>query len=472
MRHPAISLRKKILRLLLPLMVLLIAIDSAVLHNIAMRGLQKELDAHLLNIATEISEDMTEFSEVTKKSINEYRPEAEINNYLLKDDSGKKTYCITNEDGRFLNGDRDLCNIFYHHAKKQNNHFFFTKTNSKKIRVLSYTFNLKDTLETRSLIIRIASTLNYRDELANKILLGIVIPQLLLVFISFIVIFISVKKGLEPLNTLQTAIASRSEQNLNPINLPDSPEEIFKLTNAINGLMLRISNLVSIQNRFIADAAHQLRTPLAGARAQLEVAEQDNRPAVIKSTLPKVQQSLDRLLHTVNQLLLLAKSQPEAISMIKMEAIDLNIVAKEVASEMAPTAIQKQIDLGFECGTTPALIVGNVERLKVLLYNLLDNAIRYTQNNGKVTVSISVTDATVELLVADNGPGIAEDERDKIFERFHRVVGSGEEGSGLGLAIVKEIANLHNATITVLDTEQLAGLQLLISFNKYLEYKI
>ncbi len=472
MRPPSKSLRKKILRLLLPLMLLIVAIDSAVLHNLAIRGLQKELDADLLSVAKEIFEDVAEFTHDTKKSINEYQPHAEINTYLLADDKDKKTYCITNEDGQFLNGDRDLCNIFHRKSSKQNNHFFHTKTNGQKIRILNFRFNLKDTSETQTFNIRIASSLNYRDELANKILLGIVIPQALLILISFIVIFISVKKGLEPLDILQTAIADRSEQNLNPIHLPNAPEEILKLTNAINNLMLRISNLIYIQNRFIADAAHQLRTPLAGARAQLEVAEQDNSPAVIKSTLPKVQQSLDRLLHTVNQLLLLAKSQPEAISMIKMEAIDLNLVAKEVASEMAPTAIQKQIDLGFECDTLPALIIGNVERIKVLLYNLLDNAILYTQNNGKVTLTISSTEHSVELKVTDNGPGIAADERSKIFDRFHRVIGSGQQGSGLGLAIVKEIANLHNATITVLDKEQLNGLQLLISFNKYLEHKI
>ena len=155
--------------------------------------------------------------------------------------------------------------------------------------------------------------------------------------------------------------------------------------------------------------------------------------------------------------------------MIKMEALDLNIISKEVALEMAPTAIQKKIDLGFEEATTPAMILGNAERLKELLYNLLDNAIRYTQNAGCVTLSINLTDEDVELIVADNGPGISMADRDKIFDRFHRVIGSGQDGSGLGLAIVKEIANLHNADIVVSEANSTNGLQVTVSFSKWME---
>jgi len=179
--------------------------------------------------------------------------------------------------------------------------------------------------------------------------------------------------------------------------------------------------------------------------------------------------SLDRLLHTVNQLLVLAKSQPEAISMIKMEPVDLNRITKAVAADMVPTAIQKNIDLGFESSAIPAVVMGNVERLKELLYNLIDNAIRYTQSGGKVTVAINVTHTKVELMVVDNGPGISVIERDKIFDRFHRVVGTGEEGSGLGLAIVKDITNLHGASISVSDNKKHQGLQVLVCFNRQIK---
>jgi two-component system, OmpR family, sensor histidine kinase TctE len=233
--------------------------------------------------------------------------------------------------------------------------------------------------------------------------------------------------------------------------------------------MKQLQHSILGQNRFIADAAHQLRTPLAGAQAQLELAELETNPTVLKSILLKVHQSLDRLLHTVNQLLILAKSQPEAASSIAMIPLDLNSISKEVALEMAPTAIQKQIDLGFEPSASPAMIKGNAERLKELLYNLLDNAIRYTQVGGQVTMSIVVTVSDVALNIVDNGPGISATERDKIFDRFHRVIGSGQDGSGLGLAIVKEIANLHDADITVADESAYSGLQVTVSFDSALE---
>jgi two-component system sensor histidine kinase TctE len=167
----------------------------------------------------------------------------------------------------------------------------------------------------------------------------------------------------------------------------------------------------------------------------------------------------------VNQLLVLARSQPEAGSMIKMEALDLNSIAKEVALLMVPTAIQKKIDLGFEQCEKPAMIKGNPERLRELLYNLLDNAIRYTQGGGQVTLMTQVGVQNVVLMVEDNGPGVSSAERDKIFDRFHRAIGSGQEGSGLGLAIVKEIAKLHGANISVAETTPKGGLQIKISFN-------
>ena len=204
---------------------------------------------------------------------------------------------------------------------------------------------------------------------------------------------------------------------------------------------------------------------MAGAQAQLELAEIESDPVVLKSIFLKVRQSLDRLLHTVNQLLVLARSQPEAGSMIKMEMLDLNLIAKEVALLMVPTAIQKEIDIGFEQSEKPALIKGNAERLRELLYNLLDNAIRYTQRGGQVTMKTQVGVRDVVLVVEDNGPGVSLAERDKIFDRFHRAIGSGQDGSGLGLAIVKEIAKLHGASISVSDTVPTGGLQIKILFS-------
>ena len=209
-----------------------------------------------------------------------------------------------------------------------------------------------------------------------------------------------------------------------------------------------------------------MRTPLAGAQAQLELAEVETNPEVLKSIYDKVHLSLDRLLHTINQLLALARSQPEAVTMIQMHLLDLNAVSKEVILLMVPTAIQKQIDLGFDESIEPVWIKGNPERLRELVYNLLDNSIRYTQVGGRVTVATKVGDEGVTLSVEDNGPGVALADRNNIFDRFHRIVGSGQEGSGLGLAIVKEIAKLHGATISISDASPSGGLKVAVLFRK------
>ena len=152
--------------------------------------------------------------------------------------------------------------------------------------------------------------------------------------------------------------------------------------------------------------------------------------------------------------------------MIKMELIDLNLISKEVVLLMLPTAIQKQIDLGFEQSELPVIIKGNEERLREMLYNLLDNAIRYTQEGGRVTMATNVSAEGVALIVEDNGPGVPVAERDKIFDRFHRVVGSEQEGSGLGLAIVQEIAKLHGANISLAEASPDGGLKITVLFNK------
>ena len=467
MYHNQASLRKKILSWFMPLMLLLILVDSTMLHRLAVNALEKELDADLYGSVDDIS-DYLRLSGFGGKNFEILENASRI---LLNDDVDKVLYSVTDENGILLSGSKTLIESSKNKISKTNSkpYFFFIEVNHEKFRVVRSIIAIENPSNIQKINIQVAVTLNRRNALANKILFGIVVPQLILVLVSFLIISISVKKGLAPLSDLQDAVSKRSEQNLSPIDLPNIPEEVFLVANSVNNLMKQLQNLISVQNRFIADAAHQLRTPLAGAQAQLELAELGGNPQILESTLPKVHQSLDRLLHTVNQLLVLAKSQPEAIAMIKMTTIDLNLIAKEVASEMAPTAIQKEIDLGFESTEMPALIIGNAERLKALLYNLLDNAILYTQDGGKVTVAINATNSMVELKVTDNGPGVSLKERDKIFDRFHRVMGSGQEGSGLGLAIVKEIANLHGASIAILDEENIHGLQVLVSFNRYME---
>jgi two-component system sensor histidine kinase TctE len=464
MQRTQVTLRKKILSWFMPLMLLLIIADSTILHRLAVNALGKELDFELYDSVDDIS-DYLKVSGLDNKKFEVLENASRI---LLNDDVDKIVYTVTNESGTLLSGNKDLLEKSEHKISTTDlkPYYFFTKINNEKFRVVRAKFKIGNESNSQNITILVAATLNRRNALADKIFIGIFVPQLILILISFLVISISIKKGLAPLNDLQNEVSKRSEKNLSPIDLPNIPEEIFLVAKSVNNLMKQLQNQISVQNRFIADAAHQLRTPLAGAQAQLELAGIKGHPEILKSVLPKVNQSLNRLLHTVNQLLILAKSETEAIAMIKMSQIDLNLIARAVASEMATTAIQKNIDLGFESSATPAFIKGNAERLKELLFNLLDNAIRYTQNGGKVTVSIELTETKVKLKVSDNGPGVIELERDRIFERFHRIIGSDQEGSGLGLAIVKDIADLHGANINMTDETKHEGLEIIVSFSK------
>lgn len=462
MKRPPASLRNTILSWSMPLMLLIILIDSTLLHRLAVNALEKELDADLYGSVDDIKEYLSR-SGINNKDFALLENASRI---LLNDEVDTILYSVSNDKGMLLSGSKDLVANSQTQVSKLKSNFFFVEIDNEKFRVVRSTFKLDKASGSQQINIQVAATLHRRNGLVNKILIGIVVPQLLLMLMSFFIISISVKKGLLPLKVLNDAVSKRSEQNLSPIDLPNIPEEVSLVANSVNRLMNQLHGLILGQNRFIADAAHQLRTPLAGAQAQLELAEIEADPDKLKSILVKVRQSLDRLLHTVNQLLILAKSQSEAAAMIKMVPIDLNVISKEVASDMVPTAIQKQIDLGFEQSKTAAVINGNAERLRELLYNLLDNAIRYTPNGGQVTMAINVTDTDVELIVVDNGPGVSEKEREKIFDRFHRSIGSGQDGSGLGLAIVKEIAKLHGASIAVAQPDTNRGLQVTVSFSR------
>ena len=473
------SLRRKLLTWLVPLLLLLILVDSTILFKLAIDKLEDELDADLFASAKDVSQFLTNFGSAP----NDIHLLENASHVFLKDEIDKILYSITDKQGHLLSGNKALQTTNPDKRDGDDNvnkldasHYYYNiDIGGENFRVVHAVFNIHNAQGTQTVTIKIAGTQKWRQTLINSILIGIVVPQLLLGLLSFLIVWYGVKKGLAPLDALQDALLKRSEQDLSPIELPNIPQEVSLVSNAVNQLMYKLQNLIASQNRFIADAAHQLRTPLAGAQAQLELAEQQKTPSAVKAMLPNAYQSLDKLLHTINQLLMLARSQPEAAATVNMVQLDLNEIAKKVALEMVPTALKKQIDLGFEPSLVPALIIGNVERLNDMLNNLIDNAIRYTQLGGTVTVALDVSENRVTLIIEDNGSGISDAEKDKVFDRFHRVLsnkqGSNEPtGSGLGLAIAKEIANLHGASIRIDDSQaknaQQHGLKVTLSFKR------
>lgn len=296
-------------------------------------------------------------------------------------------------------------------------------------------------------LVRVAESYVPRTLMAREILASVMVPQILLVAIAALMVWAGVAKGLVPLDRLQRAIAMRSHRDMSPVAAEEVPGEVRPLVRSINELLQRLDRVLTLQNRFIADAAHQLKTPVAGLKAQMELLVRETDPTRLREATGRLVVGVERLSRLVSQLLALARNEPEAIRTIELVPVDLNALALDVATAWVPEAYRKQIDLGFE-GTDAGLVIrGEPGRLRELLDNLIDNAVRYSRGGGHVTVRVVRDGREVVLEVCDDGPTIPVDQRERVFERFHRLLGESSDGSGLGLAIANEIASLHNARI-------------------------
>jgi two-component system sensor histidine kinase TctE len=297
--------------------------------------------------------------------------------------------------------------------------------------------------------IHVAERLTARDEFARQIILRMVLPQGILILLAGFAVWYGVGRGLAPLSTLRREIESRSHRDLSALSEEQAPQEVRPLIHAMNDLLARLGAAIAAQQRFIADAAHQLRTPIAGLKTQTELALRQSDPAAVQDTLRKLQTATEQSARLVNQLLSLARAEPGAKHGHAAERLDLARLARETTTEWVPRALARSIDLGYDGEEGAAWIEGDPFLARDMLGNLLDNAIRYTQRGGQVTVRVATGTDSVVLSVEDNGPGIPEQERERVFERFYRVLGTGTEGCGLGLAIVREIALSHGAQVAL-----------------------
>lgn len=296
-------------------------------------------------------------------------------------------------------------------------------------------------------LVQAAETLKGRTDLTHQILISILIPQLLLLIFGAIAVSFGVRKGLVPLAGLTSAVMDRSPVDLRPLDQTIAPVEAQPLAIAINDLLERLREDLETQRRFVANAAHQLRTPLAGIKTYVEIMQRaQGQSESTRNLLAQLDRGIDRMSHLVTRLLALAKAEPHAI--FNFCPVDLNTIASEATSDLINQALERHIELEFEPASERAMIDGDAANLKELVANLVENAILYSASGGRVCVSVTRDDG-IALVVEDDGPGIPVEERERVFERFYRVLGSDVEGSGLGLAIVKEIATAHEATATL-----------------------
>jgi len=311
--------------------------------------------------------------------------------------------------------------------------------------------------------LRVAETMRKREALAREILVSVLVPQVLLVVIAGAVVWQGVVHGLKPLERLQRALAARSDLDRSPVPAERVPGELRPLLQAVNDLLARLDTALTLQSRFVADAAHQLKTPVAALGAQLELALRQGDAAQTREALRDAGAGLARLQRLVSQLLSLARNEPHAAGAARLVAVDLDALALEAASAWVPEALARGIDLGLEPSGVPALVQGDAARLRELLDNLLDNAVRYTRDGGRITVRVRGAPRPT-LEVSDDGPSIPPEERERVFQRFHRLLGQRSDGSGLGLAIAREIARIHGAEITLQDDADGEGNVFAIAF--------
>ena len=295
-------------------------------------------------------------------------------------------------------------------------------------------------------MLQVAETRNKRNALAGRILSGVTLPQFAVIPLAVLLVWIGLGRGIEPLNRLSRMIRRRLPTDLSPIPTAGVPEEVKPVVHSFNDMMARLEQNLQAQQRFIGDAAHQMRTPLTGLKMQTELALTETDPENMRILLRQIAESADRAAHLTSQLLSLARAEASHDKSQSASLVDLEGLARQVTLEWVPRAMEKKIDLGFEGTGWPLQISGNALLLRELIVNLVDNAVKYTPPEGRVTVRSRASEFAI-LEVEDDGPGIAEADRELVFERFYRVLGNEAPGSGLGLAIVREIADLHLGSV-------------------------
>lgn len=311
------------------------------------------------------------------------------------------------------------------------------------------------------LLIHVAEQAEVRDKLAREVAKNLLYPLLIALPLFATLLWLAVSRGLRPLASLTREVALREPDNLAPLPVGAAPSEVLPLIDRLNRLFERIAASIQNERRFTADAAHELRTPVAAIKAQAQVARGAQDAAERSHALDSVILGCDRAAHLIEQLLTLARL--DALQKSALESCELQILAVEVIAEMTPPARQKGVHLELAEGEA-ASVQALPGLLRILLRNLIDNAVRYSPAGTRVQVRVDRADGRPRIAISDNGPGIPAEEREKVLERFYRPLGTGEQGSGLGLSIVQRIAAIHGATLQLASGETGRGLRVTIVF--------
>jgi len=368
---------------------------------------------------------------------------------LRADEDDTVYYQVIGLKGELLVGDKDIPPVTPPDSVEPDLVMFRDEQIAgEDVRVAYQFLQPPDGARGRFVLLQVAETRNKRSTLASRVVTGVLLPQFAIIPIAVILVWLGLTRGIAPLNHLQSYIRRRRPSDLSPISVSGVPEEVRPLIIAFNDMMARLEENLQAQQRFIADAAHQMRTPLTGLRMQTDLALMETDPEQVHRSLKQISESAERASHLINQLLSLARAEASYEKIYAVERVDLENLLRTMLSDFVPRARQKHIDFGLETAEEALIIDGNPVLLAELLKNLIDNAIKYTPEGGCVTVRTIATDHAI-VEVEDTGIGVPEADRERVFERFYRVLGSAESGSGLGLPIVREIAELHRAKVSL-----------------------
>jgi len=350
-------------------------------------------------------------------------------------------FAVRDPQGRLLSGDPQVPNLPMNGQTSQL--FSVVQIERRSLRMLTTRFDSRGGV----VIISVTDTHSVQNSEARYSFIRTLLWDFVRLDVTLVLVWIGIQLGLRPVRRLRDEIAQRSPLDLRPILETTAPREIAPVVVTLNRLFAALRAGAQSQQQFIANTAHQLRTPITGMQAQLEVLAAEPAAQPIRERVRTLQEGIRQLAHTANQLLTLARADPSANLAAKTQAVDLGALVGDIAARYFDRALRANIDLGVE--TASVSISADPSLIDDLLSNLLDNALKYTPAGGRVTVSVAAPNRKALIAVEDSGPGIPESERHRVRQRFYRLPNSPGHGSGLGLAIVDEIARLYGATLSI-----------------------
>jgi len=365
-------------------------------------------------------------------------------------------FAVRDSDGHLLLGDADLPSVSMTDATAQM--FAMAQVHGRNVRTLTTRFDTRGGV----IILTTADVQPAAEPAARFGLMSTLLWDFVQLDVTLVLVWVGIQLGLRPVKKLRDEIARRSALDLRPIEESSVPREIAPVVVTLNRLFVMLRTSVQFQQQFIANTAHQLRTPITGMQAQLDLLVAEPAAAPIKDRLATLQEGIRQLAHSANQLLTLARADPAVNLVAKNQTVALNTIVGEVVAKFFDRALLCNIDLGAE--VQPVTITADPSLLDDLLSNLVDNALKYTPHGGTVTVSAGKRGGKVFIAVEDTGPGIPENERERVRQRFYRLPNSPGHGSGLGLAIVDEIAHLYDASLSIESGPNGVGTTVLVQF--------